>query len=127
MESIPAREIARRIESFQNILSVKKLDGAFVLQNVDIYYFSGTIQSSILFIPAQGKPILMVLKNIERAESESGIRDIVPIAGRPYIFNVLKDFGHTKLETVGLEMDVLPAGLYLWFKKKMDSCTCSTN
>jgi Xaa-Pro aminopeptidase len=123
MVKIPKSEIDQRIKKFQVILQKKELDGALIMQNVDIFYFSGTIQSSNLFIPAEGNPILMVLKNIERVKQESEIRTIVSIKERASsIFSVLKDYGFNKLNVIGLEMDVLPTHLYLWLKAKLDKC-----
>jgi len=51
MEKVPKGEIQARINNFQSVLRDENLDGAFILQNVDIFYFSGTIQASVLFIP----------------------------------------------------------------------------
>jgi hypothetical protein len=56
MGKVPKEEIEQRIRKFQSILAQKGVDGAFILQNVDIFYFSGTIQSSVLFIPCEGSP-----------------------------------------------------------------------
>ena len=83
MEKIPENEIHDRIARFQSILSKKDMDGALLMQNVDIYYFSGTLQTSILFIPREGKPIFMSLKNEERARAESPIQNIVSLKGTP--------------------------------------------
>ena len=55
MENVPEQEVECRIRNFQLSLQETDLDGAFILQNVDLFYFSGTIQSSILFIPQQGE------------------------------------------------------------------------
>jgi Xaa-Pro aminopeptidase len=62
MEMVPRQEIDSRIKNFQSSLQEMDLDGAFILQNTDQFYFSGTIQSSVLFIPREGAPVLMVQK-----------------------------------------------------------------
>jgi Xaa-Pro aminopeptidase len=122
MENVPQKELDQRIENFQSVLVRENLDGAFIMQNVDVYYFTGTIQSSILFIPADGRPILMVLKNIERVESESNVRDIVSINGRSAMLSTLHRYGYHQFDAVGLEMDVLPAYLYRWFVENIGEC-----
>ena len=122
METVPKTEIRQRIRSFQNELAAIDLQGAFILQNADIFYFTGTIQSSVLFIPSQGQPILMVQKNLQRARQESPLKEIVPIKNKNQIPRVLGDFKFEPLSRAGLEMDVLPANLYLWFKKAISRC-----
>jgi len=122
MDTVPKQQIEQRIGRFQSALTRQDLDGAFILQNVDIYYFAGTVQTSILFIPREGEPILMVQKGAERARSESPLDAVVSINGRSKIVKVLEQFGIGQLHQAGLEMDVLPASLYLWFKDMLPSC-----
>jgi Xaa-Pro aminopeptidase len=62
MEKVPPQEIHQRLTGFQTHLATHDMDGAFLFQNVDLFYFCGTIQSPTLFIPAEGDPILMVQK-----------------------------------------------------------------
>lgn len=94
-----------------------ELDGTFVLQNADLFYFSGTIQTSVLFIPRQGEPLLMVQKGFQRARHESPLQHVFPVTGRGQIKKVLRDFGFLALKKIGLEMDVLPIHLYLRYQK----------
>jgi Xaa-Pro dipeptidase len=122
MEIVPKNEIEQRLRRFQAELAAIDLEGAFILQNADIFYFTGTIQSSVLFVPSQGQPILMVQKNLQRARNESGLNAIVPIKNKSQIPRVLGDFGWVQLSRAGLEMDVLPANLYLWFQKAISRC-----
>jgi Xaa-Pro aminopeptidase len=117
MEIVPANEIDYRIRNFQKALSEEDLDGAFILQNADLFYFSGTIQSSVLFIPSQGDPILMVLKGFERARQESPLKQIIAVAGRKQIKKVLKDIGYLDPKKIGLEMDILPVNLYFRYQQ----------
>jgi len=112
METVPAQEIEYRIKNFQKCLQEMGLDGAFILQNADLFYFSGTIQSSVLFIPCQGEPILMVQKAFERTRKESPLKNIMSATGRGQIKKVLKDFGFLGHSKIGLEMDVLPINLF---------------
>ena len=123
MQTAPRQEIHQRIRKFQTRLAARQLDGAFILQNADLYYFSGTIQSAVLFVPAHGQPHLMVLKNIKRAELESSLENIIPVENKNSIPHILNDFGYSRLERAGLEMDVLPANLYLWFQQSLPQCS----
>ena len=119
METVPGREIESRIEKFQVSLEAMGLDGALLFQNTDLFYFSGTIQSSVLFIPRQGEAVLMVQKGLERARQESPLKHLLPVAGRGQIKRVLKDFGFLSLRKIGLEMDVLPVSLYFRYQQAL--------
>jgi Xaa-Pro aminopeptidase len=122
MELVPKEEIGDRIRRFQSALTLEDLDGAFILQNVDIYYFSGTLQSSILYIPREGSPLLMVSKSYERAKSESSLDRIIRVNGKSDIKNAFSEFKTSLPEKAGLEMDVLPASLYLWYQEAFPQC-----
>lgn len=122
METVPKEEIEKRINRFQAELAAANLDGAFILQNADLFYFSGTIQTAVLFVPANGDPILMVQKNHERAQLESSLSHVIPVKNKNRIPQVLNDLKFDQLATVGLEMDVLPANLYLWFQRTVPQC-----
>jgi len=118
MDRVPKQEIQDRIHRFQAVLADEDLDGAFILQNVDIFYFSGTIQRSVLFIPREGNPLLMVQKSYQRARNESLLKNIVPIQASSDILPFLREHGHTELGILGLEMDVLPTNHFLWYQNK---------
>ena len=117
METVPVEENECRIRNFQMRLQEMGLGGAFILQNADLFYFSGTIQSSVLFIPQQGEPVLMVQKGFERARQESPLKYVVPVTGRTQIKKVLKDCGFLDLKKIGLEMDILPVNLYSRYRQ----------
>jgi Xaa-Pro dipeptidase len=119
LERVSGPEIQTRIGKFQQFLESKNLDGAFLLQNVDIYYFTGTLQRSILYVPREGRALLMVIKSFQRARSESPLPEVLPLRNREGVFSLLADSGHGPLGRVGLEIDVLPAAQYLWFQQKL--------
>jgi Xaa-Pro dipeptidase len=112
VEMVPKQEIESRIRNFQLRLREMDLDGTLIFQNTDLFYFSGTIQSSVLFIPQHDEPVLMVQKALQRARQESPLKHIFPVTGRGQIRRVLRDLGFLKLKKIGLEMDVLPVNLY---------------
>lgn len=118
VDRVPASDIERRIAAFQRWLGDTALDGAFLLQNVDCYYFSATLQRGVLFIPVQGAPLFMVGKSLDRAKAESPLKTLVPLLRHDDLLSHLADYGHTRLSRIGLELDVLPAARYLWFKEK---------
>ena len=120
-EFVPAAEIDSRVEKIQQYLQSRDLSGGFFIQNVDVYYLTGTLQRAIFFVPREGEPVLMVIKSIDRAKRESAIRTILPIKSRNDVLPLLSDMGHSRLNRVGLELDVLPAVQYFWFQKQLPS------
>jgi Xaa-Pro dipeptidase len=106
MELTPREEIQKRIECLQSCLKREKVESCLILQNVDLFYFSGTIQRSYLFIPREGAPLLMVQKDFDRARRESPLKDIIPIERPRAISQFIKREGG--LKRIGLECDVLP-------------------
>lgn len=122
MDKVPKDEIERRTTLLQSYLTERRLDGAFILQNVDIFYFSGTIQSSVLFIPCKGDPILMVHKSLQRAKEESPLDQIIPLGARGRIASLLQKAGISPPANAGLEMDVVPASIYLEYVGMFPKC-----
>ena len=73
----PLKELEARTKNLQARMG--DLFGALILQNIDLCYFSGTAQEAALFIPAEGEPVLLVRKSLERAKEESPLPDIRPM------------------------------------------------
>lgn len=111
----PKQELFNRIHKFQKLLIKNCINGALIVQKADLFYFSGTCQNAHLFIPDEGEPLLMVKKSFERAQAESGINNIIPVQSLEEIpKNIFSQF--KRLDKIGIEMDVLPANLYLKYK-----------
>ncbi|MEN8781296.1 MAG: Xaa-Pro peptidase family protein [Desulfobacterales bacterium] len=114
--STPPSEIETRINHLKQRLVKAGIDAALILQNSDLFYFTGTIQQAHLFVPVDGEPLLMVRKDIERATAESPLRKIVPISRPQELPELLRRNGYTLPRRLGLELDVLPANLYLGYR-----------
>jgi Xaa-Pro aminopeptidase len=109
----PLGELEARWERLQVRMRQESVDGALVIQNADRFYFSGTIQQGQLYIPAHGKPLLMVRKDFDRARQESAVPRIEAFSSPRQLPSILRQHGIPLPETLGLELDVLPAGQYL--------------
>jgi len=72
---VPENEIFQRKESIQGKLQQSGIDGLFIVQRVDLFYFSGTSQNAFLYLPAEGDPLLCVKKYMPRAQKESSIKN----------------------------------------------------
>ncbi len=116
----PESEIENRIDKLQLHLRENDIDAALILQNTDLFYFTGTIQQANLFVPAEGVPILMVRKNLMRARLESRLTHVIPIGNPVEIPNLLRQNGLRLPRTIGLECDVIPASLYLKYNQVLN-------
>lgn len=105
-------EIANRIAALQSELKKKELDGALITHPIDIYYFSGTRQNSLCWVPAQGAAMLLVRKSFQRAKLEACIEDIRPFPSSKQIPELFAGVGR-----IGLTSDVLPVAQLNYFEK----------
>ena len=113
METLPREESTRRIARLQQELrAADDAEAVIVLQDVDLYYFTGTAQDAWLIIPAEGAPLLLVRRDLERARRESPLEQIVPVSNGRDIPRLLAGCGLGRLRRVGLEFDVLPVEQY---------------
>ncbi len=112
----PPDEIRKRIADLQAYLREEKIDGALLLQKADLFYFSGTAQDAHLYVPSEGNPVLMVRKHVDRAAAESPL-PVIPLQSTRRIPDLLQDNGCLLPDRLGLELDVLPAALYLNFQR----------
>jgi Xaa-Pro aminopeptidase len=113
MDLLPKSEAAARLAGLQHWMQTASVDAVFVFQNVDLYYFAGTVQSGLLYLPAAGEPIYLVQKSLKRAQIESTWDRILPFPGFKKLPGWLTDAGSNGLRRVGIETDVLPTSYYL--------------
>src|SRR5215813_1903681 len=104
-EYISREELERR---WQRVRQFMDCDSLVILQNVDQYYLTGTIQTGVLWFPREGEPLLAVRKSFDRAKVESAVRTIVPLKSYSELPGLIPNPG----ETVGFELDVLPFATY---------------
>ena len=104
---IPESELTRRRNVLQEKLRQEEVDGVLLAQQMSMYYFTGTMQCQYVYMPAQGAALALVRRNIARAQAETSVR-LVPLAGFNSLPSLLRE-----VVRLGLELDVLPAALYL--------------
>ena len=109
-EYVPREELERR---WKRVRGFMDCDSLIVLQNVDLYYLTGTLQTGVLWFPREGEPLLAVRKSFERAKTESAVRQIVPLRSYSDLPRLIPNAG----ETVGFELDILPLALYQQLSK----------
>ncbi len=113
MELLPRSEALQRVKRLQQWMQSSSIDAVFILQNADLYYFSGTIQSGLLCLPCEGEPVYLVKKSLIRAKQECAWNRLISFSKLEDAPGMLAAEGIKPPGTIGLEMDVLPAAIYL--------------
>ena len=120
----PKSEIEQRIGELKTRMAAKGIDFSVILQNVDLFYFAGTIQKGVLVIPVDGDPLLCIERTIDRAIYESPLQ-VIPIKRDKDVRDILA--GKNVLKGTGaMEFDVVPVSVFerwkglLGFQKFVD-------
>jgi Xaa-Pro aminopeptidase len=116
MDYVPRKELESRWARVRRFMDC---DSLVVLQNADLYYLSGTVQTGLLWFPREGEPLLAVRKSYERAKTESAITNIVPLKS----YSELPDLISNPGQSVGFELDVLPVSTYQQISKHFQKST----
>jgi Xaa-Pro dipeptidase len=111
----PKAEILARIAALKSAMAPVGIDFALIMQNADLFYFTGSIQKGILVVPLDGEPLFLVQRSLDRAREESpleiiGIRTDKEAGTLPQVKKFFKGRG-------GLEFDVVPVALFERMKR----------
>ncbi len=112
MRLTPATELEYRCKKLQDYMATESLDAVIIVQNADLFYFTGTVQSGNLYVPASGQPLFMVRKEAGRARMESGLKEVIPFSSMKDIPALLVQYGYPTPKRIGLELDVLPVNFF---------------
>jgi len=104
---VPRSEIRKRIQILQGALREKGIEATLWVQKIDIYYLTGTLQRSYLFVPAKGEPVHLIKKDFKRGCVESGIETLLPIHSVKQIPQAIRKVYGRMPHTLGIEADVL--------------------
>lgn len=114
-DRVPKQDLQDRIEGMKRLMAKNHIDFAVIFQNVDRYYFTGSMQKGILVIPVDREPLFFSEKSVERARTEAPL-DIIPIRNDKEIGKVL-DHNGLLSGRAGLELDVLPVSTFERLRK----------
>ena len=117
MRITPTTELEHRCKRLQELMAAAGLDAVIIVQNADLFYFTGTVQSGNLYVPAEGQPLYMVRKEAGRARMESGLKEVIPFASMKEIPGILMQYGYPEPKRIGLELDVLPVNFFERYRK----------
>ena len=118
-ETVPREEIALRITCFQELLRDHDIGLALIRQYADLYYYTGTVADGFLAVPVEGAPKFLVRRPQVRLAAGEIPWDLIFYSDFGEIPALLNDLGIPCTGPLGLELDVLPASLYLRFQAKL--------
>ena len=113
---VPASEIDSRTLNIQKELCQHDIDGLFIVQRVDLFYFSGTAQNGFMYIPSDGAPLLFIKQYLPRAKVESSIAEIIKIKSIKEIPGLIIDYFGRLPDTIGFELDVIPVNDFNFYQ-----------
>jgi len=122
MRITPATELTSRISKLQEEMQSTGVEAILIIQNADLFYFTGSIQQGLLYIPVENEPIYMVRKDHGRARMESGLKHVVPLKSPKEITGILADHNYPVPSRAGMEFDVLPVATYNRFARVFPGC-----
>ncbi len=111
MEYVGRDELERR---WARVRRYMETDALIVLQNVDQFYLTGTLQNGVLWFPREGEPVFAVRKSYERARIESPLKNIMPLKSFSELPGLIPNPG----STLGFEFDVVPMALFQQITKQ---------
>jgi Xaa-Pro dipeptidase len=112
----PSKEIKGRIARLKTGMEAQGMEALLVVQKMDLYYLSGTTQDSVLFIPVEGRPLLLVRREVGRAAVESPLEEVVELRSIRELPALIAEHYGGLPHTLGLELDVLPVRDYLKYE-----------
>lgn len=113
----PVKEIERRLTRIRGNMEKKEIEGLLVVEKINLYYLSGTTQDGLLFVPLEGKPLLMIKRELERSKIESPIQNVVPLASFREVPSLIQNHFGKLPQRLGLELDVLPVKDYFKYQE----------
>jgi Xaa-Pro dipeptidase len=120
---------AIRQAQLQQTMLDANIQGFIVNQQVDMYYYNGSMQTGMLFIPVAGEAIFFVRRSVDRAKEESYARvEPMPsfknfrerlLDNVPEIFKSSKEGKSINPIRFATELDVLPVQIYQKLQSSM--------
>jgi len=113
---LPKEELESRLARLRKGMEKAEMEALLVVQKMDCYYLSGTTQDSLLFVPLEGRPLLMVKREVERARVESPWEEVVGFQSARQLPDLIHSHCGRLPHTLGLELDVLPVKDYFRYQ-----------
>jgi Xaa-Pro aminopeptidase len=108
---VPPKEIFNRISRLQHELAKTALTGAIILDRINMFYYTGTIQQGVLFVPADGDPLFFIRRSFERAKRETPIDGLVQYRSFGELTARLSDHG-CHVSRLGVDETTIPVAIF---------------
>ncbi len=118
---VPPKEVFSRISRLQQELPDTSLDGAIILDGINMFYYTGTIQNGVLFVPAGGEPLFFIRRSFERAKRETPLEALVQFGSFGELPARLDDYGY-QVSRLGVDETTIPVSIF----KKVSSAFSRT-
>lgn len=112
MRITPLSELEQRCSTLQVLMRDNGVDGVALVQNSDLFYFTGSVQRGVFYLPAEGDAMYLVTRDLNRARMESGLKYVEALTSFKQLPQKLLDRGLSLPQRMGLELDVLPVQYY---------------
>jgi Xaa-Pro aminopeptidase len=106
----PKEELENRINQLRQNMEKQGIAFSVILQNVDLFYFAGTVQKGVLVVSVDHGPLLFIERNVDRAAIETGL-EIIPTKRDKDVGDILMAKGMLKGKCA-MELDVVPVSVF---------------
>lgn len=113
-DRVAKEELVGRIDGLKAKMTERGIDFTVIMQNVDMYYFTGTLQKGMLVIALDHDPLLFIEKSVTRAKLDTSL-DVIPIGHDRDVKKTLAEKNILKGKG-GMELDVVPVTVFERFK-----------
>ncbi len=96
-------------------MQIEGIGALLIIQRTDLFYFSGTAQNGVLFLPLDGAPLLFIKKYLPRAQSETPLEKIIGIESITEVPDLIRQRHGPLPDRVGLELDVMPVNDFNYY------------
>ena len=121
---VPAEEIHQRISRLQHRLQQGPTDGALILDPVNMYYYTGTMQQGAVFVPKVGQAVFLVRRSFERAQQETPLSQVFPLKGFSQLRTTLAQLD-LPTAVLGIAESTLPVSVFKALAKAFPDSTCT--
>jgi len=108
---VPPKEISSRISRLQHKLAETAVDTAIILDGVNMFYYTSTIQNGVLVVPADGEPVFFIRRSLERAKIESPLKALVQFKSFAELPDRLKEYGY-QVARIGVDETTIPVSIF---------------
>lgn len=113
---IPEKEINKRISALRAKLGTCNLTGCLILDSINIFYYSGTMQNGALFVPTSGEPVFFIRRSLERGRKESLLKKLLKFKRFKDIPPALDASVHD-ISRLGIDEPTIPLYLFKMLKE----------